>query len=157
VLFSVLFGPIAVAMMVISIRDREPGRFALALLVGLLFVLLPSFYYYVKYKRIELCVTNMRVVEKTGVLADRAVHTALDQIQNVVYKQPVLGKIFGYGTVIIQSTDTSGSEEFHNVRNPRKVRDAILQQTERYRQERNQAQAEAIAVSMLRDEQPVNG
>jgi membrane protein YdbS with pleckstrin-like domain len=140
-------------MVVIAIRDDSPGWFVLALLVAILFILLPSIYYYFRYKRAELSVTNMRVVEKTGILSDNVVDTVLDRIQNVVYKQPVLGKIFGFGTVIIQSAARFGVEGIPNVQNPQEVRDAILQQVETYRQKQIHDQAEAIAMTMLRKQQ----
>jgi uncharacterized membrane protein YdbT with pleckstrin-like domain len=122
----------------------------LGVLMGLLFLVPSSLYYYFRYKRTELDVTDMRVIEKTGILSVNAVETTLDRIQNVVYRQSVFGKIFDYGTVIIQSAARFGVEGIANVKEPQKVRDAILQQMELYRKKQIQDQAEAIAKSMLR-------
>jgi uncharacterized membrane protein YdbT with pleckstrin-like domain len=125
----------------------------LGVLMGLLFFVPSSLYYYFSYKKTELGVTDLRVIEKTGVLSVNAVETALDRIQNVVYRQSMFGKIFGYGTVVIQSAARFGVEGIPNVREPQKLRDAILQQVELYRQKQIQDQAEAIAKSMLRKQQ----
>jgi membrane protein YdbS with pleckstrin-like domain len=151
VISSVLFGPFIIAFVFFSGSEYEPGLFLVALIPVSLFIILPSVYYYFRYKRAELSVTSMRVVEKTGIFSDNVVDTALDRIQNVVYKQPILGKIFGYGTVIIQSAARFGVEGIPNVQKPQEVRDAILQQVELYRQKQIQDQAKAIAESMLRN------
>jgi membrane protein YdbS with pleckstrin-like domain len=129
------------------------GMFAISaaagLLIGLPLLVLPPAYAYLRLKRTELGVTDLRVVEQTGVFSDNTVETPLDRIQNVIYKQDVLEKIFGCGTVIIQSAARFGVEGINGVKDPRKVRDAILQQVELYRQKQVQEQAEAIAKSML--------
>ena len=124
-ILCVLFGPFSIAMVVIAIRDDSPGWFVLALLVAILFILLPSIYYYFRYKRAELSVTNMRVVEKTGILSDNVVDTVLDRIQNVVYKQPVLGKIFGFGTVTIRGVGTT-IDPIRGIADPIGLRQAVF-------------------------------
>jgi len=57
---------------------------ALGLLVGLPLLVLPSAYLYLMFRRTELGITDLRVVEKMGVFSDNTVETPLDRIQNVV-------------------------------------------------------------------------
>lgn len=149
VLVGLILPTVAIIYSLANDPDSLGADFRIAILADFLFVPLAFFCARLTYKRTELAVTDMRVVEKSGVFSDNSVETPLDRIQNVVYNQSILGKTFGYGTVVIQSAARFGAEGIKGVENPQMVRDAILQQVELYRQKLIKEQAEAIATSML--------
>ena len=112
----------------------------------LLFI--PSLFILLRQMRTELGVTNKRVIVKSGILSATTVETALDKVQNVTFRQPLLGKIFNYGTVVIQTAASFGREGLIGISHPARVRDAILEQMELYRTAQIREQAEAIATSI---------
>ncbi len=56
---------------------------------------------FVKLMFSELAVTNLRFMEKEGVLDVRFWATDLEKIQRVEIKQPLLGRLFDYGDITI--------------------------------------------------------
>jgi membrane protein YdbS with pleckstrin-like domain len=113
-----------------------------------IFVFIPTLWIFLRLKRTELGVTDRRVIEKSGVLSVTTAETTLDKVQNVSFKQGILGKVFNYGTVVIQTAARMGAEGLRGVSNPKQVRDTILQQMELYRTTQIREQAEAIAHSL---------
>ncbi len=128
--------------------------FLWSLLWGWILFFIPTLYLYLRYLRTELGVTDKRVIEKRGVLSVTTAETALGRIQSVTFRQSLFGRLFNYGTVVIQSAATVGAEGIDGVTSPRKVRDTILQQMDLYRAEQIREQAEAIARSMRERPQP---
>lgn len=113
-----------------------------------MFAFLPSLFVLLRQMRTELGITNRRVIVKAGVLSSTTTETTLDKVQNVTFRQPMFGKIFNYGTVVIQSAAALGREGLFGVSNPTLVRDTILEQIELYRTAQIREQAEAIASSI---------
>jgi membrane protein YdbS with pleckstrin-like domain len=125
-----------------------PLSFVFSFLWSWILLFIPTLLLYLRYKRTELGVTERRVIEKSGILSVTTAETSLDKVQNVTFRQPVLGRIFNYGTVVIQSAATMGAEGIRGVSSPKRVRDTILQQIEVYRASLIREQAEAIARSI---------
>jgi len=120
----------------------------LSVLWSWIFVFIPTLWIFLRLKRTELGVTDRRVIEKYGILSVTTAETTLDKVQNVSFKQGILGRIFNYGTVVIQTAAKMGAEGLRGVSNPKQVRDTILQQMEVYRATLIREQAEAIARSI---------
>jgi uncharacterized membrane protein YdbT with pleckstrin-like domain len=136
--------PAALFIMSATVERWSPG-----FLIGILWSM-PFVYAYLRYKRTEMGVTDRRVVEKRGVFAESTRETPLDKIQTVTFKRSMLGKMFDYGTVAIQSAATFGIEGMEHLRHPRIVRDAVLRQIELYHTRLVREQAEAIAKATAR-------
>jgi uncharacterized membrane protein YdbT with pleckstrin-like domain len=66
-------------------------------------------------------VTDRAVYRKRGVLSRDVRRIAVDRIQDSSFRQGVRGRLFGYGTVVVQAAG-GGSIRFHEVENPREVR-----------------------------------
>lgn len=109
---------------------------------------IPSIFVFLRQLRTELGITNRRVIVKKGILSSATAETTLDKVQNVTFRQPLLGKVFNYGTVVVQSAATFGGEGLRGVSNPKQVRDVLLEQIELYRVSQIREQAEAIASSI---------
>ena len=79
-------------------------------------------------------VTNLRIIDEQGVFSVSSKETPLDKINNVAYKKSFLGRIFDYGNVQIQSASERGSTIHKMIENPKKLRDVITSQQEKYKQ-----------------------
>jgi len=90
-------------------------------------------------------VTNLRVIDEYGVFSNNSKETPLEKINNVSYRQPLLGRIFNYGNVQIQSAAESGSTLHKMVESPKKLKDTITQYQEIYKQEQIKEQAQSLA------------
>ena len=68
-------------------------------------------WYIAKSRKNEyLQLTETKVIGHTGVLRTKTLLTPLSKIQNVGYSSWILGKIFGYHTVIIDNAGTGKTE-----------------------------------------------
>lgn len=69
----------------------------------------------------EFVITNKRIIMKTGLIARRTVEMNLSKIETVNVDQSILGRILGYGNIII--VGTGGTREwFPNIKSPVKFR-----------------------------------
>jgi uncharacterized membrane protein YdbT with pleckstrin-like domain len=73
---------------------------------GLFLLILPfaAAALWLKYARFVAGVTNRRVVIKTGLLHRRSFDLMLKQVEGVNVDQPLLGRLLGYGTLIVSGT-----------------------------------------------------
>ena len=90
-------------------------------------------------------VTNLRIIDEYGVFSNNSKETPLDKINNISYRQPLLGRMFNYGDVQIQSAAEFGSTVHKMVERPKVLKDTITQYQERYKQEQINEQAQSLA------------
>lgn len=104
---SVLFAATLVFLFVAFLMLGKIWTFvALGLMVICGLVLLGR---YATFATSEFGVTNKRVVTKVGVLSTRSIELLLGKVETVQIEQDLLGRVFGYGTIII--TGTGGTQE----------------------------------------------
>ena len=113
-----------------------------------IFIFIPSLLMFLRLSHTELGITSKRVIVKTGLLSSNTKESTLDKVQNVSCRQPLLGKLFNYGTVVVQTAATYGGEGLRGVKDPTMVRATLLEQIESYRVAQIREQAQAIASSM---------
>jgi len=75
----------------------------------------------------EMAVTNKRVIVKTGLAERRTTEILLSRIESVVVDEPAMGRILGYGTVIVRGTGGT-PEVFQKIQNPLKFREQVQSQ-----------------------------
>ncbi len=80
-------------------------------------------------------VTNRRIIDEWGIISANAKESLLDKINNVLCRQSLLGRILDYGSVEIQTAAEQGATVLTQVAAPLKLRDAIIETSERYRWE----------------------
>ena len=101
---------IAVATLLASRAVPEPGLAlalqALAALFGL-WALLSGLNAVIRRSTTELAVTDRRVIFKTGVFQRNSMEMNLSKVETVGVNQSILGRILGYGTVIVRGTGGS--------------------------------------------------
>ncbi len=124
---------------------------AIALVIALGLLLVPG-YLYLEWKHNLWAVTNMRVVDESGFLTRYSKESPLEKINNVEYTQGVLGRMFGYGNVEIQTAAEVGNTHYTMIQDPKLLKDTITHAQEEYKSThvKHQAQqlADAIKLSM---------
>ena len=75
----------------------------------------------------EFAVTNKRVIFKVGFIQSKTAEMFLNKIESVGVDQTILGRIFGYGTIVIRGTGGS-LEPFDRVSAPLQFRNQIQEQ-----------------------------
>ena len=70
-------------------------------------------------------VTSLRIVDEEGVFSRYSKESPLDKINNVSFRQSLMGSVFGYGDIEIQTGAEAGATTYRFVQRPGKLRDAI--------------------------------
>ena len=95
------------------------------LAVGLL-ILLAAF---IKRQSSDFAVTNKRVLMKVGVFRTRSIELLLSKIEAISVDQSVMGRIFGYGEIVV--TGSGGTKEpFSHIQSPLAFRRAVQSVTD---------------------------
>ena len=79
---------------------------------------------FVRRATTELAVTDHRVIYKTGLLSRHTIEMNRDKVESVDVDQTILGRIFGYGTIIVRGTGGS-LEPIRNIGDPLTFRSHI--------------------------------
>jgi uncharacterized membrane protein YdbT with pleckstrin-like domain len=69
--------------------------------------------------------TNLRLVEERGIIGKRIMSIWLNKVQDVTCKFGILGRIFGFGDIEIESAGTYGKIVFDRIPSPRKFQKEI--------------------------------
>lgn len=80
-----------------------------------------------KRKATEMAVTSKRVIVKTGIAERRTVEILLSRIESVAVDEPALGRLLGYGTVIVRGTGGT-PETFEKIYHPLEFREQVQRQ-----------------------------
>lgn len=100
----------------------------------------------IQFSKIELAITNKRVIGKVGVLNTSSLDSPLNKIQNVSEKQTFGGKIFNYSTIVI--TTAAGSYKYDCIKRGLQFKNAIMAQIDQYEEDRIKQQAAEMASAM---------
>ncbi len=83
-------------------------------------------YYYLTVKTSEFVVTNRKVFIKYGIIATTSLEINLNKIESIGVNQDVLGRVCGYGTIIVSGT--GGTQQvFNYIDNPIEFRQNVSQ------------------------------
>ncbi len=98
--------------------------------IGMFFVflaLLTGIWSYIEYATSEFAVTNKRVLVKIGWIRRHSIELYLTKVEGIGVNQSILGRIFGYGTIIV--TGTGGTKEpFYKIDAPMEFRKKVQEQ-----------------------------
>ena len=97
---------------------------ALILIVG---VLVTGLHAVIERMTSEFAVTNKRVLIKTGLIRRHSLETLLTKIESIGVAQSILGRILGFGTIVISGTGGS-KEPFHKIADPMMFRRRVQEQ-----------------------------
>jgi uncharacterized membrane protein YdbT with pleckstrin-like domain len=80
-----------------------------------------------KYLTTEFAVTDSRIIAKSGVLRRNSLELHLRKLESIDVSQPLMGRIFGYGTIV--ASGTGGTRQpFPNIADPMGLRNRINRQ-----------------------------
>jgi uncharacterized membrane protein YdbT with pleckstrin-like domain len=105
----------------------------LYLSIPVLTILYFIFRYY-SWKNDLWAVTNIRVIDESGVFTINSKESPIDKINNVAYRQTILGRLFGYGDVQIQTAAEMGETSYTNISHPGKLKEALSNAMELYKE-----------------------
>ena len=83
-----------------------------------------------KLNATEMVVTNKRVIVKTGILTRRTFEMLLSRIESIGVEEPMLGRMLGYGTVILRGVGGT-PDEFDLIARPLEFRSHVQEQIEK--------------------------
>jgi len=69
----------------------------------------------------EFAITNKRIIIKVGLISRHTLEMNLSKIESVNVNQSILGRIFGFGTIIVVGTGGT-KEPFARISNPMEFR-----------------------------------
>jgi len=75
----------------------------------------------------EMAVTNKRVIVKTGLANRRTIELLLPRIESIAVEEPAMGRMLGYGTVIVRGTGGT-PEVFPQIAHPLQFREQVQRQ-----------------------------
>lgn len=142
--WATLIGPgmFSLLILIFSFQADETSVVIWALLLDLLIMGIASIPLWSQ----ELVITSKRLYGKTGVINTKRLDTPLGKINTVSVGNGLFGKLFGFGTVHV--TSSSGVYKFKAIRSPDVFRQVLMEQIERYDDERIRRQAEEFAKAM---------
>ena len=76
----------------------------------------------------EMAVTSKRVLIKTGLASRRTLDLMLSRVESIGVEETVVGRILGYGSVIVRGTGGT-PEAFFLIAHPQEFRRAVQEQT----------------------------
>ena len=86
--------------------------------------LLLAIWEWLKLRSIEQGVTNKRVIFKTGIISRKSEEMKISSIETVEIVQSVMGRVFGFGTVVVTGRGISNLV-FKSVNDPMDVKRKI--------------------------------
>lgn len=95
----------------------------LVILEGVIIILMLVIFLEWLYTKYYL--TNLRLVEKRGVIGKTIVSISLDKVQDVKCKFGIIGRIFNFGDLEVESSGTLGKIIFNFVPNPKELKENI--------------------------------
>jgi len=136
--------PLIITIITLYVYFKLENASSLLLLIPLL-----SFsYFFYKYfeRKCDLwIVTNLRVIDETGIFSISSKESPLDKINNVTYHQSILGRMFGFGDVEIQTAAEMGATIYQGLKSPKELKDAITTAQENYKQNQISFQAQKLS------------
>ncbi len=113
--------------------SQKPVRIAglIILLVALLF-----FAYREWYRRRDIwVVTNLRVIDEEGIFTLMSKESPMEKINNISYRQTIIGRILNYGEIEIQTAAMDGATLYTMITSPKKLKDTIAKTRDEFARE----------------------
>ena len=133
--WSVIFWPVVLAVLVAAggvfcLTQHEHGQaFAIGgaalLTIAVAIVIVAR----VQRNATEIAVTNRRVIIKTGIASRRSLEIMLGKVESIGITEPMMGRVLGYGTVVIHGTGGT-PEPFTRIARPSELRRHVQEQAD---------------------------
>jgi uncharacterized membrane protein YdbT with pleckstrin-like domain len=131
-LIAVVLGLIGGSLLLIPWSSVKGGEAAPAALrwAGAAFVLAGAIFFgagLLRRSATEMAVTNKRVIVKSGLANRRTIELLLPRIESIAVEEPAMGRLLGYGTVIVRGTGGT-PEIFPQIARPLEFREQVQRQ-----------------------------
>ncbi len=73
----------------------------------------------------EIAVTDRRIISKSGLVQRHTTEVNIDKVESVDVDQPILGRLFGYGSITVRGTG-EGITTLHNIAQPLEFRNTVM-------------------------------
>lgn len=83
---------------------------------------------YLDWRFNRFYLTNLRLIKERGIIGKQFMTINLDNIENITCSYGILGRIFGYGNLTVESAGTYGKMAFERMPKPRKIKWMIEKQ-----------------------------
>jgi uncharacterized membrane protein YdbT with pleckstrin-like domain len=128
-----VFVGLFVAVVPIGLQLTAGDAFPVPVWPFALLGVVPPVLAYVWVRNVEFVVTSRRCYRKQGVLSRDVLAVGFESVQNSSYEQGLFGRVFGHGTVSVDTAGGLGTElAFWNVLDPRSVQNLVLDQREAF-------------------------
>jgi uncharacterized membrane protein YdbT with pleckstrin-like domain len=122
-------GAFAILVAQAAQNTKNPNAVAIFMMflapLGLLWLVLA----WIRRATTEIAVTSRRIVYKRGWLSRNTVEISFKHIESLDIRQPLLGRMLNYGTVVVRGTGI-GVQSIHDVAGPLLLRNAAFDQEE---------------------------
>lgn len=135
--WKVSLGPVVLAIVLMALAtlaflqaaSYPDATIALRIIGGILLAFAVSrlIVVWIRTSSAEFVVTNKRVILKTGFIRNKTAEMFLAKVESVGVDQTVLGRMLGYGSIVIRGTGGS-LEPFSDIARPLEFRRQIQQQ-----------------------------
>ena len=126
-----LFGPIVLTVLPAAAGLILPPVTGWAWLSYLLWLSIPGalwLLYRLLILRTDIwTITDRRLVDETGILARKVKESPFEKIHNAQYDQSILGRIFNFGNMQVQTASEHGASSLKMVRDPAQVKSVLMQ------------------------------
>ena len=118
-IFNIVLQPILLSIAIFSfiVNEYYLGGF-------FIFLSIASLYLYLTYLFTEYCVTDKRLLKKTGFITRNVQEMNLNSVETVVVSEGIIDRIFKTGSIIVTGRGTQ-EVSFNFIDNPTQVRDFI--------------------------------
>lgn len=105
-------------------------------------------YFVLRRSTTRYILTNQRVILEYGILNKTSKESPLDKINNVSHHQTLIGRIFNYGNVQLQTASEMGATVFSFIPNPSQFKSEITNQVDLFKKQEIENQAKTMAQAM---------
>ena len=124
---------LAALVAVFVLWSHAPAWFGFVLLAALLLDAGYRGTRLLQWRSTELVLTTSRVIYRSGLLHRFGREIPIDAVQDVTYRQGILERIAGAGSLTVESAGERGAEAFPNIRHPEGVQSLINRTVEQAR------------------------
>jgi len=81
---------------------------------------------WIRYKTTELAITNKKIIAKFGFIQRDTIELLLQKVESIQVKQSILGRIFGYGSIIVSGSGNPQAP-IPGISNPMEFRRQVME------------------------------
>lgn len=99
-------------------------EFSCYILIWLILLFFSSIFY-LDWKHNRLYLTNLRLIQERGIIGKRRMSISLDNIEDIACDFGITGRVFNYGTLIVESAGKEGKMVFQGIPSPETIKRMI--------------------------------